>query len=172
MTALIRIDRSWAESDGRERSRSIRFCSRCGLPAGTSSDDPVPFARVRVCQECEMGLLLSCVRDALPGVGAAFVVVTAELQLSAVSEAGEMIFGEETATVGTPLLELVTSPMGDDSLARVVAQAARRRREPQVLPVRLLRDTERLGTMAARISTCGPPRAALITVEPSDFGHR
>ena len=27
------------------------------------------------------------------------------------------------------------------------------------------------GMLAARISTCGPPRAALITVEPSGFGR-
>ena len=29
-----------------------------------------------------------------------------------------------------------------------------------------------VGTMAARIATCGPPRAALVTVEPSEFGRR
>jgi hypothetical protein len=41
------------------------------------------------------------------------------------------------------------------------------------MPVRLVSDRARLvGTMAARIATCGPPRAALLTVEPSDFGRR
>jgi hypothetical protein len=39
--------------------------------------------------------------------------------------------------------------------------------------VRLVSDrARRVGTMAARIATCGPPRAALLTVEPSDFGRR
>ena len=30
----------------------------------------------------------------------------------------------------------------------------------------------RVGTLAGRISTCGPPRAVLLTVEPSEFGRR
>jgi ribosomal protein S27AE len=172
MTALIRIDRSWAELDGRERSRSIRFCSRCGQPGGDNADNPDPFSRARVCPECGMGLLLSCVRDALPGVGASFAIVTSDMRVSAVSEAGERIFGFESDAVGTPFLDLVSSPMGDDSLARSVAQASLRPREPVVMPVRTSTGPPRIGTMAARISTCGPPRAALVTVEPSDFGRR
>ena len=28
-----------------------------------------------------------------------------------------------------------------------------------------------IGMLAARIATCGPPRAALVTVEPSGFGR-
>lgn len=171
MTALIRIDRSWAELDGRERSRSIRFCSRCGQPGGDNADAD-PFSRARVCPECGMGLLLSCVRDALPGAGASFVIVTAEMVVSAVSEAGERIFGFESEAVGKSFLDLVSSPMGDDSLARSVAQASLRPREPVVMPVRTTAGPPRIGTLAARISTCGPPRAALVTVEPSDFGRR
>jgi hypothetical protein len=172
MTALIRIDRSWAELDGRERSRSIRFCSRCGQPGGDKVDDPDPFSRARVCHECGMGLLLSCVRDALPGAGASFVIVTSDMRVSAVSEAGERIFGPEPDIVGKAFLELVSSPMGDESFARSVAQASLRPRDPVVMPVRSTSGPPRIGTMAARISTCGPPRAALVTVEPSDFGRR
>jgi hypothetical protein len=42
-----------------------------------------------------------------------------------------------------------------------------------VMPLRLLEPSaESIGTMAARIATCGPPRAALLTVEPSEFGRR
>ena len=42
------------------------------------------------------------------------------------------------------------------------------------MPVRLEpgRKARRIGTLAARIATCGPPRAALVTVEQSDFGRR
>jgi hypothetical protein len=29
-----------------------------------------------------------------------------------------------------------------------------------------------LGMLAARVTTCGPPRAALVTVEPTGFGRR
>jgi hypothetical protein len=120
-----------------------------------------------------MGLMLTCSRDALPGVKAAFVIVTFDLSVSAVSEAGEKIFGDEASLAGAPFLELVTSPLGDDQLARHVGQAAQRACDPVVMPVRLLSDTtQRVGTMAARIATCGPPRAALVTVEPSEFGRR
>jgi hypothetical protein len=40
------------------------------------------------------------------------------------------------------------------------------------MPLRVL--TERggeLGMLAARITTCGPPRAALVTVQPTGFGR-
>jgi hypothetical protein len=120
-----------------------------------------------------MGLMLTTSRDALPGTDAAFMIVTYERLVSAVSDAGERIFGSEQEVMGTPLLDLVTSPMGDDLLGRAVAQAAQRAGEPMVLPVRLnCERANRIGTLAARVATCGPPRAALVTVEPSDFGKR
>ena len=120
-----------------------------------------------------MGMMLSSSRDALPGTAAAFLVVTFDLRVSAVSEAGDKIFGREQSLVGKPLLDLLSSPLGDDQLARYAGQAAQRACEPVVMPVRLASGrADHVGTMAARIATCGPPRAALITVEPSDFGKR
>jgi hypothetical protein len=90
-----------------------------------------------------------------------------------VSEAGEKIFGAEQRIVNTPLLDLVTSPLGDDQLVRYVGEAAQRATDPTVMPIRLLSSrASRVGTMAGRIATCGPPRAALLTVEPSEFGRR
>jgi hypothetical protein len=54
-----------------------------------------------------------------------------------------------------------------------VLRAAQRASAPVVLPVRLTSDDpNRVGTMAARVASCGPPRAALVTVEPSEFGRR
>jgi hypothetical protein len=171
MTALIRIDHSWTAS--RERSRPIRFCSRCGHPSEDPPGRMGRFVRDRICRRCEMGLMLSCSRDALPGTAAAFIIVTFELLVSAVSEAGEPIFGAEQELVGTPLLELLTSPVGDHELTAYVSQAAHSPSEPVVLPVRLASQdaAARVGTMAARVGTCGPPRAALVTVEPSEFGR-
>jgi hypothetical protein len=169
MTALIRIDRAWTPS-GADRPKPIRFCSRCGQP---SEEPPMrPDERNRVCGRCGMGMLLTCGRDALPGAAAAFLVITFELAVSAVSEAGEKIFGAEQSLVGQSVLDLLTSPMGDDQLARHVGQAAQRACDPVVMPVRLANGkASRVGTMAARIATCGPPRAALVTVEPSEFGR-
>ncbi|HEY6781184.1 MAG TPA: hypothetical protein VI111_09525 [Thermoleophilaceae bacterium] len=120
-----------------------------------------------------MGMLLSCSRDALPGEAAAFAIVTFELEISAISDAGEKVFGKEDELLGTRLLDTLTSPLGDDALERHVSQAAQRSCEPLVMPVRLLSERARtVGTMAARIATCEPPRAALVTVEPSEFGRR
>jgi hypothetical protein len=171
VTALIRIDRSWTPA-GVERPKPIRFCTRCGLP----SDEPPgrPDLRRRVCERCGMGMVLSCSRDALPGEAAAFIICTYELQVSAVSQAGERIFGKESKLVGGHLLDLVTSPLGDDQLARHAGLAAQRPVEPVVMPLRLTTsaDNRRVGTLAGRIATCGPPRAALVTVEPSEFGRR
>jgi hypothetical protein len=173
MTALIRIDRSWTGAPGREKERPIRFCSRCGYPSEDPPGRAGRFLRDRICRRCELGLMLSCSRDALPGTAAAFVVVTSELLVSAMSEEGERIFGTESSLLGRPALEVVTSPMGDDYLARHLAHAAQQESESVVLPVRLVAgSTRKLGTMAARIATCGPPRAALVTVEPSEFGRR
>jgi hypothetical protein len=170
VTALIRIDRSWTAAEG-ERPKPIRFCSRCGHP----SDEPAgrPELRRRVCERCGMGMMLTCARDALPGDAAAFVICTYELTVTAVSEAGERIFGKEQKIVGTHLLDLVTSPMGNDQLARHAGLAAQRPCEPLIMPLRLASSSSTwVGTLAARIATCGPPRAALVTVEPSEFGRR
>jgi hypothetical protein len=124
-----------------------------------------------VCDRCESGVLLTCRHEALPGD--AFLICTYELEVSAVSEAGEGVFGEQEGLVGSQLLDLATCPLGDDQLARHVALAAARPREPVVVPLRLLSERgDELGTLAARITTCGPPRAALVAVEPTGFGRR
>jgi hypothetical protein len=171
VTALIRIDRSWTPT-GNGRSKPIRFCTRCGHP----NDEPPgrPEGRRRVCERCGMGMVLTCSRDALPGDAAAFVICTYDLYVSAVSQAGERIFGKEERLVGSHLLDLVTSPLGDDQLARHAGIAAQRPVDPVVMPLRLTSGPgkARVGTLAGRISTCGPPRAVLLTVEPSEFGRR
>ncbi len=112
-------------------------------------------------------MLLSCAREALPGAGAAFVIATVEARVSAVSEAAEPVFGLEQSLLGARVTGLLGSPRGEDRLLRTVTQAATRAREPQVMPVwGLTENAVGLGLMTARISTCGRPRAALVTVEP------
>jgi hypothetical protein len=119
-----------------------------------------------------MGMVLTCPRDALPGEAAAFLVIDYELRVSAVSEGGEKYFGPEDELIGTDLLEVLSSPLGDDQLSRNASLAAQRPSDPVVMPVRLLSDkAPKVGMLAARIATCGPPRAALLTVEPSGFGR-
>jgi PAS domain-containing protein len=144
-------------------TRSTRFCSRCGAVSEEAAR--------RVCDACEEGVLLTCRSDALPGE--AFLICTYELEITAVSQAGEEIFGAEDGLLGTQLLDLATCPLGDDQLARHMGLAAQRPREPVELPMRLRSEQgEALGTLAARVTTCGPPRAALLTAQPTGFGRR
>src|SRR4051812_31242120 len=114
MTALIRIDRSVTPANSSDGGKPIRFCSRCGHPSEQPAKQQERFTRERVCARCGMGLMLTCSRDALPGDAAAFAVVTFDLRVSAVSEAGEKVFGTEQSLVGTPLLDLISSPLGDE----------------------------------------------------------
>ena len=126
----------------------------------------MPFGFDRVCGKCGMGVMLSAPRKALPGPGAAFVVVTREGRISAVSEAAEPLIGEEAGLVGMPIGSAVASADGDDHLARQVARAAGVGREvarANLTPV--LQPAGRPTRLTARIANCGPPRAALLVLE-------
>ena len=170
MAALIKIDHSFTTRAA--RADILRFCTRCGEPAESPPVDESPLSAPRVCETCGMGVLLSCTREALPGARAAFLVATVELKVSAVSIGAEEIFGPEQVVIGSDLLDLVASPMGDAHFAKAVTGAAVRSREPVVMPVKGVGDeAAKAGMLAARVSTCGPPRAALVTVEPSGFGR-
>jgi hypothetical protein len=170
VTALTRIEPS-STPPAPGLSDSIRFCSRCGHV----SEQPSGHLHVphRVCERCEEGVLLTCRRDALAEEASAFLIFTYELTVSAVSEAGERIFGAQDALQGAHLLDLATCPLGDDQLARHVTLAAQSFREPLVVPMRL-RSAEggALGMLAGAIATCEPPRAALVSVQPTGFGRR
>jgi hypothetical protein len=165
MAALIKIDHSFTTRAA--RADILRFCTRCGEPAESPPADASPLTQARVCEACGMGVLLSCTREALPGARAAFVIATVDLKINAVSVGAEEIFGPEQKVIGRHMLDLVTSPMGGAHLGKAVTGAAVRSRDPVVMPVKAANG----GMLAARISTCGPPRAALVTVEPSGFGR-
>ena len=95
-----------------------------------------------MCPACGLGLLLWCREEDLPGP--AFAVVGHDLEVKAVSEAGEGMFGN-------------VLPDPDSELAVAVRRASvRRMKEPQ--PVRA-------GSLSLLVSTCGPPRAALVSVQ-------
>lgn len=149
-----------------ERAERVRFCSRCGeLADGRHSEGP---GRSRVCTACGMGVYLECTRDALGSLGTFFLVVGEDLRVAAVSEGAEGIFGEEEGLVGAPLEELLTSPLGEDSLTRTVRRAALGVREHVAVPIEAAVDSARgFGRLEARVSPCGPPRAALVAIEPA-----
>lgn len=174
MTGLTHTD--FEPSIAAEPAAKKRFCSRCGEPAiDPPANDPPPAYEQRVCGVCGMGVLLRCSADALPGARSNFMIITRDLEVAALSEAAEALFGPEEKLIGEARLpELITSTIGDRKLARAVSQAALRIHEPLTLPVRLVADdrADSVGTMACRISTCGPPRAALLSLEPTHFGRR
>lgn len=168
-TDFAQRDLAPAEPDAKKR-----FCSRCGEPAMEPpvTDQP-PLLEQRVCGICGMGILLRCNPDALPGAGRAFLITNHALEIAAVSEAAEAIFGTEEQLTGTDLMDLLSSTVGDRRLAKTIGRAALRVHEAVTVPVRLTGEkADAIGTMACRISTCGPPRAALVTVEPTHFGRR
>jgi hypothetical protein len=173
LTGLTYTD--FERSTASEPAAKKRFCSRCGEPAvDPPAGEPPPAYEQRVCDVCGMGVLLRCSVDALPGANASFMIVTRKLEIAALSETAEAIFGPEEKLIGKALLpELITSTIGDRKLARAVSQAALRVHEPLTLPARLADDrADSVGTMACRISTCGPPRAALLSLEQTHFGRR
>jgi hypothetical protein len=151
-----------------------RFCSRCGEPAvEPPAGAERPLLEQRVCGVCGMGILLRCNPDALPGAGSAFLIANHALEIAAVSEAAEAIFAPEEELTGVSLMDVLTSTVGDRRFAKTVSRAALRVHDAVTVPARLTGDkADAIGTMACRISTCGPPRAALVAVEPTEFGRR
>ena len=144
----------------------VHFCSRCGaFPTGRDRRRPGPDVE-RVCGVCGMGVMLGSPRGALTHPGAAFVVVTDDLRVSAVSQPAEALFGAEPEVIGSTLLGLISSPLGDDELATRVALAANGGREVVELPVRI-QASRGPESFRARIAPCGPPRGALVTVAPA-----
>lgn len=171
---LIHTDFEQTATAPSDPAAKKRFCSRCGEPAmdPPAGSEPPPFEQ-RVCGVCGMGILLRCNPDALPGAGSAFLIADHKLAIAAVSEAAEPIFAPEEQLTGTSLLDLLTSTIGDRKLAKTVSRAALRVHDAVTVPTRLTGPkADEIGTMACRISTCGPPRAALIAVEPTHFGRR
>lgn len=171
---LIHNDIEQTATSPGELPAKKRFCSRCGEPAmDPPADSEPPLLEQRVCGVCGMGILLRCNPDALPGAGTAFLITSHTLEIAAVSEAAEPIFAPEEKLIGTSLTDLLTSTIGDRRLAKTVSRAALRVHEAVTVPARLIGEkADAIGTMACRISTCGPPRAALIAVEPTHFGRR
>jgi PAS domain-containing protein len=145
----------------------IRFCSRCGV---VREERELPFNPPdieRVCGDCGMGVMLTAPRDALPSSGMAFLIVTEDLRISAVSEAAERIFGSETELLGSMLFTTMTTPLGLEELALRIARAAGGSRDVILIPIELERGA-RPGYrhLEARVAACGPPRGALVAIEP------
>jgi hypothetical protein len=147
------------------RVERTRFCTHCGTTTEEPEVQAVPFGFDRVCSRCGMGIMLTAPTNALPGPAAAFVVVTREGRISAVSAAAEPFVGEEPGLLGMPVRSALTSDEGDDRLARQVARAAGGGREVAEAMLAPVPQGSRPARLKARIASCGPPRAALLVLE-------
>jgi hypothetical protein len=143
------------------------FCGHCAAPA-PGGDAPAPTARV--CRSCGLGLLLEARADVLPAPHSAFLVVDAGLLVQALSRRAEQLLamGEELA-VNRPVAELLVpadaEAHGPASFAGAVAEAVGGGDDPFHT---FVRPWNTFGVrMRARISPCGPPRAALLELETS-----
>jgi PAS domain-containing protein len=148
------------------RIERTRFCTRCGTTAAEPDAPGAPFGFDRVCGRCGMGVMLSAPLKALPGSGAALMVVTREGRISAVSEAAEDLVGEEPGLIGMPIGSTLSSDDGEETLSRQVARAAGGGREVgEALLTPVPQGGSRPTRLSARITNCGPPRAALLVLE-------
>lgn len=145
----------------REVAPSVSFCSHCGARPATDPRGPA----ARVCGSCELGLMLQCSADDAPAPDGAFLVLDGTLAVCAVSAAAErLLAAHETEAVNRHVTELIVpadaEAQGRANLAEAVTWAARGDEETHRVVVR---PANTFGVrLSARITSCGPPRAALL----------
>ena len=144
----------------------VQFCSRCGTIPGARQRRTASDQAERVCDVCGMGVMLSTAQGALLRSGSAFLVVTDDLRVTAVSQPAEAIVGQEASVIGANLLSLLSCARGDAELATSAARAANGARDVVELPV-TVEGAIGAARFQARIASCGPPRGALLTVTPA-----
>lgn len=142
------------------------FCGHCATRS-SGGEAPAPIARV--CRSCGFGLLLEAPGDAIPSSRDAFLVIDSSLTVQAMSRRAETLLAvTEELAVHRPLSELlmpadaeVPSPGG---FAGAVAAAIA---DVDAVAHAFVRPWNTFGVrIRVRIAPCGPPRAALLVLEP------
>jgi hypothetical protein len=141
------------------RDALTHFCTHC------ASLFDQPAARRRVCPTCGLGVVLTCSSATLDAPGAAFLVVMADLRVSAGSKQAEDLFSAHDGVFGRPLMSLITSPDGIGELARLVVAAASGTMAPSTISVQAAASKLDDVSLEARVGGCGNPPAALVVVE-------
>jgi len=138
------------------------FCSHCGIRPEV--ENPTS----RVCGRCGLGLILESRADVAPAAGDPFLVLDSTLAVCAVSRAAErLLVTNETDAVNHHVTELLVpadaEAQGPTNLAAAVTWAAR---GDEAVRRVVLRPANTFGVrLTARITSCGPPTAALIVFE-------
>jgi hypothetical protein len=165
MTNLARLTADSAPGRAAEREDPTHFCTHCGSLFDSADVNGDRRQRRRVCSECGLGVILTCSKTTLDSEGAAFLVVTSDLRISAASEAAERFFQIPDGLYGRPLLSVVTSPDGIGELARHVVRAASGSRQTVTVPLEAASSRLPAGAIEARIGGCASPPAALLVIE-------
>ena len=141
------------------------FCGRCASPFAGGAPPPSS----RVCSSCGFGLMLETPRDCVPDTRDAFLVADSALLVQALSVRAEQLLGiGEGLAVDRPVGALLApaDAEGGESgrFAGAVAGAVGRGQSPVDV---FVRPSNVFGVrMRARIAPCGPPRSALIILQP------
>lgn len=141
----------------------VLFCGHCGQHA--EHMDIVPASRV--CDRCNLGLLVSAATSAAPMKQDPFLLVDGTLSICGVSrKAEELLMATESDTVNSHITDLLVPAdievAGPESLVNIIMHAARGEGEMHHV---VLRPAREFGIRFwARIAPCGPPRAALLVL--------
>jgi hypothetical protein len=145
----------------RASSPSVSFCSHCGKRPDQSRP-------TRVCEACGFGLLLQCAADVAPQPGQPFIVLDGSMAVCAVSAGAEALLATtETDAIHHHVTELLVPADAEadarHNLAAAVSWAARGDGEPRKV---FVRPANMFGVrLSTRVTSCGPPRAALLVFE-------
>lgn len=143
------------------------FCGHCGRPPAPERQ---PLGATRVCQHCDLGLVLQAGADVAPGADDAFLVVDNRLAVCALSAAAEQLLGvDETEAVnrhlGEFLLPAEANAAGGAGLVELVLGAASAEPGAPVTRARV-RPLGVFGVrFGARIGRCGPAPSAIVVLE-------
>ena len=140
------------------------FCSYCGYPPMGQWDAPAH----RVCRRCQMGVVLQAPSGAEPRHDDPFVIVDRQLAVQAVSRHAEVTLSiEEPAGLDAPLEEFLVCKNGGHAggeLAALVELVFAGAEPSNRLELRTTANPEI--RLQGRVTTCGPPPAALLVLTP------
>lgn len=155
---VLRIVRDTSEREHRWQW----FCGHC---AASFAQAPAPGARV--CPSCGLGVLLESREDAVPQPGDAFVVIDSALLVHAMSERAEAMLGvSEELAVNRPVGELLSPADAETQRPSDFAAAVTAAMCGEDPVQTFVRPWNTFGVrMRARVSPCGPPRAALVVLD-------
>jgi hypothetical protein len=140
------------------------FCGHCAARFDQRDSASIP----RVCPSCSLGMVLQASEDVIPDASTPFLIVDSSLTVQALSAQAERTLGiSEERAVNRHVTELLipgdAEPSAAGSLAGAITTAAAGDDPVERVAVR---PSNTFGIrMFARIAACGPPRAALITLD-------